>query len=101
PVAGRTLGDETGKAGTGHDGSLRRDDRLGLERGFADLDAGKARAFLEPAFRRRRAPQRLALRVLQVPADRFEIGIAGLVVRAVDLDTVPVGVAHIEEERVG
>ncbi len=59
------------------------------------------RAFLEPRLRRRMAPQRLALRIVERPADRLVVGIDGEIVRGEQLDAVTVGIAHVEEERVG
>ncbi|ENN88749.1 hypothetical protein RHSP_43422 [Rhizobium freirei PRF 81] len=55
----------------------------------------------EPGFGSRRAPKCLALRILEVPLDRLQIGIDRLIVRAVDLDAVAVGIEDIEEEGVG
>src|SRR5580692_2443434 len=60
-----------------HEGRSRRDDRLCLQHGLADRDVRKARAFLEPALRSRRAPKRLARRIEQVPMDRLMVWIDG------------------------
>src|SRR4051812_17048957 len=57
--------------------------------------------FLEPAARRRCAPKGLTHRIVQAPADRLGRGVAGEVVTSVELKTVAIGIAHIDEQRVG
>src|SRR5690242_12852979 len=77
-----------------------RDGDLSLEGGLAHLGFREGRAFLEPGARRRRAPQRLATRIGQRPAQRLVIMIHGEIVAGVELEAVAVGIADIEEERV-
>ena len=79
---------------------LGRDDRRRRQVGVAGLNTDKCRPMLKPARRCGRTPERLALRVLQVPLDRLQIGINRLIIRAIDLDPVPVRVENIEEERI-
>ena len=45
--------------------------------------------------------KRLALRIGQRPAQRLEVGIDGEIVAGEQFDPVTVGIADIEEERVG
>src|SRR5947199_189713 len=78
-----------------------RNIRRGLELRPARLDAGENTAFFEPRARCRRTPERLALRIAQVPLDRLKIGIDRHIVRAIDLDSVTIGIANIKKERVG
>src|SRR6202012_6046037 len=74
---------------------------LGDEGGFAHLGGGEGRAFLEPGTRRGRAPQCLAARIVQRPAQRLRVVGHGEVVAGVEFEAVAVGIAHIEEECVG
>ncbi len=46
-------------------------------------------------------PQRLALRVVERPADRLVVGVDGEVVGGEQLDAMAVGIAHVQEKRVG
>src|SRR6202012_519449 len=74
---------------------------LGDEGGFAYLGGGEGRAFLEPGARCGRAPQCLAARIVQRPAQRLVVVVHGEVVAGVELEAMAVGIAYIEEERVG
>src|SRR5262245_60691539 len=80
---------------------LRRDDRCRFRLWLARSCAGKRAALLEPRTRGRGAPQRLALRISEVPPDGLMVGIDGQIVGAIKLDAVAVRIADIEEERVG
>src|SRR3546814_4473464 len=71
-----------------------------LEQRLANVQPREQAALLEPGFRRRRPPQRLALRIGEVPSDRLQIGIDRLIVRAIDLYAVTVGIQDVEEEGV-
>src|SRR5690606_27192123 len=58
-------------------------------------------SLVEPGRRRGVAPEGLAARVVQAPADRLPVGISDQVVVGVELDAVAVRVTQIEEEGVG
>src|SRR5438105_9227536 len=79
---------------------LIRNGDVGGESRFAHRLASEGRTFLEPGARRRRAPQRLPSRVLQRPAQRLVVVIAGEVVAGVELEAMAIGIPDIEEERV-
>src|SRR5437016_4422053 len=80
--------------------SLIRNRDVGDKGRFAHRLACERRALLEPGTRRRRAPQRLPARVLQRPAQRLMVVIAGEIIAGVELEAMAVGVADVEEERV-
>src|SRR4051794_37729727 len=61
---------------------------------------GERRALLEPGARGGRAPQCLAARIAQRPAQRLVVVIAGEIVAGVELEPVAIGVANIKEERI-
>src|SRR4051812_8744068 len=61
----------------------------------------KRRPLLKPGARRRCTPQRLPARVLQRPAQRLMVVIAGKVVAGVELESMAVGIPDIEKECVG
>src|SRR5258707_2225163 len=67
---------------------------------FAHRLPGERRALFEPGARRRRAPQRLPARILQRPAQRFVVVVAGEVVAGVEFEAVAVGIPDVEEERI-
>src|SRR3954470_14386831 len=68
------------------------------EQRIAHRDSAEWRALLEPGLRRRMAPQRLALWIVERPADRFVIGIDGEIVGGEQLDAVVVGIAYVKKE---
>src|SRR4051812_7814761 len=79
---------------------LPRHDRPCFQNRLPNRDRYKLRALLEPRLRRRLTPQRLALRIVQRPAQRFEVGIDREIVAGEQLDAVAVRVADIKKERV-
>src|SRR5215207_5199911 len=79
---------------------LPRHDRPCFQHRLTNRDRCKLRALLEPRLRRRLTPQRLALRIVQRPAQRLEIGIDREIIAGEQLDAVPVRVADIKKERV-
>src|SRR5918995_1365884 len=60
-------------------------------------DAGR---LLVPAVRRLGAPKGPAARIARGPAERLQVGIPRVVVARVKLDSMAVGVAKVDEERV-
>src|SRR4051794_36087489 len=73
---------------------------VGDERRFAHRLPCEWRALLEPGARRRRAPQRLPARVLQRPAQRLMVVVAGEIIAGVEFEAMAVGIPDIKEERV-
>src|SRR5579862_4639507 len=71
-------------------------DKLRLAHGLSR----KWRSLLEPRARGGCAPQRLPARILQRPAHRRMVVIAGEIVAGVELQTVTVGIPDIEKEGV-
>src|SRR5262249_14724777 len=78
-----------------------RNRHVGDKQRLTHLLSGERRALLEPGARRRCAPQRLPSRILQGPAQRLVVVIAGEIIAGVELQTVAVGIQDIYEERVG
>src|SRR5215216_5462618 len=76
------------------DGAVLRGDDLPVE-------PEDARGLLVPAVRSARAPERAAAYVVDRPAQRLEVRIAGVVIAGVQLDSVAVRVAKVDEEGVG
>src|SRR5271165_3239990 len=85
-------------AGTTWGGSLRasspsiRNRHVSHELRLAHLLSGEGRALLEPGARSGGAPQRLAARVLERPAQRGVVVVHGEVVACVELEPMAVGV---------
>src|SRR5580704_17487179 len=80
---------------------LSRDYRLRYQCRLAQRDTRERRALLKPRRWCGMAPQGLALRVVERPADRRVVRIDGEVVGREQLDPMAVGVADVEEKRVG
>src|SRR6516164_10544406 len=80
--------------------ALIRHQHVGYEFRLAHGLARERRALLEPGARGGCAPQRLAARIAQRPAQRLVIVIAREIVAGVQLEAMAVGIADIEEERV-
>src|SRR5215213_10206046 len=77
--------------------ALARHYRPCFEQRLTHRNAFEGGAFLKPGFRRRLPPQRLALWVIQRPADRLVIGVDGEIVGCEQLDAVALRIAHVEE----
>src|SRR5580698_10915481 len=58
-------------------------------------------AFEEPALGCVAAPQSLAPRVVQLPANRLKVRVDGQIIGSIELDTMPVRIAQIQEVGVG
>src|SRR6266704_5495216 len=84
-----------------HRSPLIRNRDVGDKQRFADRLSRKRRALLEPGAWRRRSPQGLPARILQRPAQWFVVVIPSEIIAGVELQTMAVGIANIEKERVG
>src|SRR6188508_3877927 len=73
-------------------GNLTRHHRPRLQYRIAHRHGRKLRALLEPRFGRGVPPQRLALRVGQRPAQRFEVRIDRQIVAGEQLDAMAIGI---------
>ena len=80
-------------------GSFERH-RIGLEHRLVHRLAREFARLVEPARRRRQAPELRAPRVRQVPAQRRVVDVDRLVVRVEQFDAMAVGIAEVDEERV-
>src|SRR5690554_6067761 len=82
-------------------GGSSRHHRLDRHHWVPRFHPGERAPLLEPAPRGRVPPQCLTLRVIELPAYRLEVRIAGQVITREQLDAVAVGIAQVKEEGVG